>query len=56
MSWQGSWTALTPFSENSKGHLLLYKAGTGAVKTVRLEAGGAGVDEVWSDTWTTGWA
>jgi hypothetical protein len=55
MDWTMPWTAFSPFTIDGKGHVLVYKAGTGEVKTLRLKPGGAGVLTIWDGSWTTGW-
>lgn len=56
MTWTRGWTAFTPFSIDGDAHVLLYKAGTGSVKVLRLDNDGDSVTTVWTGTWTKGWA
>jgi hypothetical protein len=55
-SWTSGWTALTPFSIAGAEHLLLYKAGSGQVKVLELNATGTAVSTIWTGNWTKGWA
>jgi hypothetical protein len=55
-TWTRGWTALTPFSAGGDDHVLLYKAGTGSVKVMRLNADGDSLTTIWTGTWTKGWA
>lgn len=43
------------FNQNGFRYQLLYKPGSGAAKTVRMDADGTGVTTVMSGTWTKGW-
>jgi hypothetical protein len=55
-TWTKPWTAFSPLLLDGKGAVLIYKAGSGTVKTVKLKSGGAGTTTIWTGSWTTGWA
>jgi hypothetical protein len=54
-TWTRGWTAFTPFSIDGDEHVLLYKAGTGSAKALRLDGDGNSVTTIWTGSWTKGW-
>ena len=54
-TWNGLWTAITPFLQSSDGAVLIYSAATGTVETRKLNAAGTGSSSMWIDGWTKGW-
>jgi len=55
-NWTTGWSSIMPFRIGQDVFALLYKAGSGETKVVKIRSTADGVDEVWNDTWTKGWS
>jgi hypothetical protein len=55
-TWSTSWTALSPYTLNGDGYVLLYKVATGDAKVLKLNPGGTGTTTMSSSVWTLGWS
>lgn len=49
------YTSMTPFNQNGAAHALLYKSGSGFVKTIRFSTDATSLTTLWESTWSTGW-